>query len=237
MIDCRDPARARGMRLRLLGRAGRPCLHPVLGVLRRLGHLASALRVRRLPPRRLGGLPGPDRSGRRGLRARQLPQRLQRRRCSGGRLGLGRLREGSRRHGGPGRGRVARAPGRARLDALAGHPLRLGRKPRRSCDRGITGPRARRSARNREAGARRQADPRSAGPAGGAAPRGAARLPPEELALRPGGEDHAAREHQADPDRDDRRPRRLFVLDQPALAQARLYRPRVRRDRLSWTGD
>ena len=60
LIDCREPGAGGIAGLRLLRRAGGPHLHPVLGVLRRLRHLAGTAGRPRVPRRRLGGRPDQD---------------------------------------------------------------------------------------------------------------------------------------------------------------------------------
>ncbi len=81
VVDCRGRRGEGGerRRLRLLGRARRPPLPPVLGLLPGQPELARAPWGRRVPPRRLGVLPDPRRPGR-ARRPGQLAPRLQLRR-------------------------------------------------------------------------------------------------------------------------------------------------------------
>ena len=83
---------------------------------------------------------------------RQLAQRLQRRRRACRRLGFGRRGRGAGGGAGPGRDRVAGPARRPRLDPLRRDPVRVGRQPRRSCDRGLAAASARRAAGEHEAG-------------------------------------------------------------------------------------
>ena len=184
----------RGPWLRLLGRPRRPHLHPVLDLLRGFRNLTDDADPRgsRLPPRRLGGLPGPHQPGRQRRHPSQFPQRLQRRRRAGRRLGIdasGKV---------PGASavrdvdRAARAARRTRMDPPRGDALRLRRKPRRPCHRGIAEPRA----RGLLATSRLAPGEQLPGPLGPAEERHRQELLANrrsDLALRPGRADHAAR--------------------------------------------
>ena len=132
VVDCRGRAasEASSARLRLLGRARRPPLPPVLGLLPGQPELGGAPGGCRFPPGRLGVLPDPDRRRRR-RRQGQLPPRLQLRR----RLELVAVRRRDRqaRRLGPASGallRLRRQPRRPRLRAAGCAPPLDARPPR-----------------------------------------------------------------------------------------------------------